>query len=52
MEFKKIGEIYSESLNGIIVKFWNVYGIEKDKNKSHVITDFIIKAKKIKKLRC
>ncbi len=48
---KKIGEIYSESLNGIIVKFWNVYGIEKDKNKSHVITDFIIKAKKNKKIK-
>ena len=48
---KKIGEIYSESLNGIVVKFWNVYGIEKDKNKSHVITDFITKAKKSKKIK-
>jgi hypothetical protein len=25
----------------LIVKFWNVYGIEKDHEKSHVITDFI-----------
>ena len=47
---KRIGESYSESLGGITVKFWNVYGIEKDREKSHVITDFIIKAKKYKKI--
>ncbi len=40
---KNIGEIYTKSLNGLIVKFWNVYGIEKDYEKSHVITDFIKK---------
>jgi nucleoside-diphosphate-sugar epimerase len=38
---KKAGELYTESLGGLIVKFWNVYGIEKDYEKSHVITDFI-----------
>lgn len=38
---KKIGENYTNSLNGIIVKFWNVYGIEKDESKFHVISDFI-----------
>ena len=38
---KSIGEYYTKSLNGIIVKFWNVYGIENDEEKSHVITDFI-----------
>lgn len=38
---KKVGELYTESLGGLIVKFWNVYGIEKDYEKSHVITDFI-----------
>ena len=27
----------------MITKFWNVYGIEKDYEKSHVITDFIRK---------
>ena len=32
---------YTNSLNGIIVKFWNVYGIEKDESKFHVISDFI-----------
>jgi nucleoside-diphosphate-sugar epimerase len=42
---KAIGERYTESLNGLTVKFWNVYGPERDMEKSHVITDFIIKAK-------
>lgn len=41
---KKIGELYTKILNGLVVKFWNVYGYEKDLNKSHVITDFILKA--------
>ena len=41
---KAVGESYTEILGGIVVKFWNVYGIEHDLNKSHVITDLIIKA--------
>jgi nucleoside-diphosphate-sugar epimerase len=40
---KNVGELYTKSLNGLIVKFWNVYGIEKDYEKSHAITDFIKK---------
>ena len=40
---KRVGELYTKSLNGLIVKFWNVYGIEKDLEKAHVITDFIHK---------
>ncbi|MHA2345733.1 MAG: NAD-dependent epimerase/dehydratase family protein [Candidatus Hodarchaeales archaeon] len=40
---KSVGELYTKSLNGLVVKFWNVYGIEKDYEKSHVITDFILK---------
>jgi nucleoside-diphosphate-sugar epimerase len=40
---KNVGEMYTKSLNGLIVKFWNVYGIEKDHEKAHVITDFIRK---------
>jgi len=40
---KNVGELYTKSLNGLIVKFWNVYGIEKDYDKSHAITDFIRK---------
>ena len=40
---KRVGEMYTKSLDGLIVKFWNVYGIEKDMEKAHVITDFIRK---------
>ena len=40
---KRVGELYTKSLNGLIVKFWNVFGIEKDMEKAHVITDFITK---------
>ena len=40
---KRVGELYTKSLNGLIVKFWNVYGIENDMEKAHVITDFIAK---------
>jgi nucleoside-diphosphate-sugar epimerase len=40
---KRVGELYTKSLNGLVVKFWNVYGIEKDIDKAHVITDFIRK---------
>ena len=39
---KRIGENYTKILNGITVKFWNVYGVEKDISKSHVVTDFIL----------
>lgn len=42
---KSIGEKYTTSLDGLTVKFWNVYGPEKRLDKSHVITDFIIQAK-------
>ena len=47
---KNIGEKYSQILDGLVVKFWNVYGIEHDLNKSHVITDFILKGIKKKKI--
>jgi nucleoside-diphosphate-sugar epimerase len=47
---KSVGEKYTKILCGITVKFWNVYGIEKDLTKSHVITDFIIKALTKKKI--
>ena len=40
---KRVGELYTKSLGGLIVKFWNVYGIEKDMDKAHVITDLIRK---------
>ena len=41
---KRVGELYTKALNGLTVKFWNVYGIEHDEEKSHVITDFLRKA--------
>ena len=40
---KRVGELYTKSLGGLIVKFWNVYGVENDMEKAHVITDFIKK---------
>jgi len=45
---KALGEKSAAALNGITVKFWNVYGPEHDLEKSHVITDFILKAKNSK----
>jgi nucleoside-diphosphate-sugar epimerase len=43
---KAVGDYYSRALQGILVKFWNVYGVEKDPRKFHVITDFIKKARR------
>ena len=40
---KRIGEYYTQSLNGLFVHFWNVYGYEADPEKYHVISDFIRK---------
>jgi len=47
---KAIGEAYTRSLNGLIVKFWNTYGIEADDDKAHVITDFIRSAAASRKI--
>jgi nucleoside-diphosphate-sugar epimerase len=41
---KVIGEHYTNSLNGIFVRLWNVYGFEIPCIKSHVICDFIYQA--------
>ena len=41
---KALGEYYTRALNGLVVKFWNVYGFEKDPEKWHAISDFIRKA--------
>jgi nucleoside-diphosphate-sugar epimerase len=44
---KSIGEKYTYSLGGVVVKFWNVYGYEtQSEEKMHVINDFIIKGLK------
>ena len=42
MVSKRVGESYHIT-ERMTVKFWNVYGIEKDHDKAHVITDFIRK---------
>lgn len=47
---KRLGEEITKSMNCLYVKFWNVYGIEKDLNKAHVITDFVLMALKNKKI--
>lgn len=47
---KRIGEDITKSIGGISVRFWNVYGIEKNLEKSHVITDFILKGLKKRKI--
>lgn len=44
-QLKNIGEKITKDLGGIVTRFWNVYGYEKDEEKSHVITDFIKMAK-------
>jgi nucleoside-diphosphate-sugar epimerase len=38
---KKISEHYVNTMNGINIKLWNVYGSEEINDKSHVIPDFI-----------
>ena len=47
---KLVGERVTQSLNSNYVKFWNVYGIEKDLKKAHVITDFVKMAVKKKNI--
>jgi nucleoside-diphosphate-sugar epimerase len=42
---KALGEKITKNKDGLLVKFWNVYGKEHDEEKSHVITDFIKMAK-------
>jgi len=42
---KSLGEKMTHELGGIVARFWNVYGYEEIKEKSHVITDFIKMAK-------
>lgn len=42
---KSLAEKLVQAMDGIIVKFWNVYGMEHDAEKTHVITDFINKAR-------
>ena len=43
---KLLGEKITKDIGGINVRFWNVYGYETNMHKSHVITDFVLMAKK------
>lgn len=48
---KSMGEKITNQLpNGRVAKFWNVYGFERDFEKSHVITDLILKADRLGKV--
>ena len=38
---KRVGELYTKSLGGLIVKFWNVYGIEHDMEKGTCYNRFL-----------
>jgi nucleoside-diphosphate-sugar epimerase len=38
---KLLGEKMANDIGGLVVRLWNVYGIEHNEEKSHVITDFI-----------
>ena len=49
---KKLGEYYTNSLNGLSVRLWNVYGTEDYGDKSHVITDFVISAREKGEISC
>ncbi|MBM63037.1 MAG: NAD-dependent epimerase/dehydratase [Acidobacteria bacterium] len=41
---KAVGEHATMSLNGTVVRLWNVYGPERDLSRAHVITDFVLSA--------
>lgn len=43
---KFVGEKITHALGGVVVKFWNVYGVERNTEKFHVISDFIDMARK------
>jgi nucleoside-diphosphate-sugar epimerase len=40
---KLLGEKYTTALGGVSARFWNVYGLETDPEKFHVITDIVSK---------
>lgn len=49
---KAVGEGYTKALGGTVVTFWNVYGVETDPDKAHVITDFLKMASRDSKILC
>ena len=49
---KRVGELYTKALKGLIVKFWNVYGIENDMDKAMSLLTLSIKDLMKVNLRC
>lgn len=47
---KAVGEAYTHAIGGIVTHFWNVFGIEHNMEKAHVITDFVRMALQDKKI--
>jgi len=48
---KRIGEIWTKLLGGVIVRLWNIYGeIEPESERSHVVSDFVHQAKETGKI--
>lgn len=48
---KRLGEVWTHLLNGINVRFWNVYGpLEEPSERSHVLSDFVFQAFHEKKI--
>lgn len=49
---KRLGEVWTGLLGGVVVRVWNAYGYMEEENiKSHVMSDFIFQALKTKKIR-
>jgi nucleoside-diphosphate-sugar epimerase len=44
-QLKSIGEKLTNDIGGLVVRLWNVYGMEHEEDKAHVITDFCRMAK-------
>ena len=49
--FKNLGEHFTNSLGGLVVRLYNIYGNEKVSHKSHVIPDLINQAKMHKSIK-
>lgn len=50
-QLKFLGEKMTSDIGGLTVRLWNVYGVEPNSEKSHVITDFIKMAKTGKRIK-
>ena len=49
---KRMGEIWSKLLGGVIVRLWNIYGeTEPESERSHVVSDFVRQAKETGKIK-